>query len=106
MFSYFATGYFWFGVLFDQYPTNHTRDKRRTNFEQRERPSQKNWLTQMIESRPVCGVAIKNPTVAPSLDPCLRNPNPVGMTLQEHSGSGIPNSTDFITPIRPLSAAE
>ena len=44
----------------------------------------------MMESTPVCGVAIRNDIVAPFDAPSLRNDIAVGITPHEHSGSGIP----------------
>ena len=55
------------------------------------------------ESTPVCGVLIKNPTVAPSLAPCFFKPKPVGITPHEQSGNGTPNTTARATPQRPVS---
>lgn len=45
----------------------------------------------MIESTPVCGVAIRNETVAPFDAPSLRSDIAVGITPHEHKGRGIPN---------------
>jgi hypothetical protein len=45
-----------------------------------------------MESTPVCGVLIMKEVVAPGDAPALRKPSAVGMTPQEHSGSGTPSS--------------
>ena len=44
-----------------------------------------------IESTPVCGVDMMNATVAPFEAPARLIEAAVGITPQEHSGSGIPN---------------
>ena len=45
-----------------------------------------------IESTPVCGVEIRNETVAPFDAPSRRSEAAVGITPQEQSGNGMPNS--------------
>jgi hypothetical protein len=45
-----------------------------------------------IESTPVCGVEIRNETVAPRDAPSRLSEAAVGITPHEHSGRGIPNS--------------
>lgn len=49
-----------------------------------------NEYVAMMESTPVCGVAIKKDRVAPLEAPSLRSDMAVGITPQEHSGRGIP----------------
>lgn len=51
----------------------------------------------MMESTPVCGVAIRKEVVAPLLAPSLRNDMAVGITPQEHRGNGIPNKAAHST---------
>ena len=51
----------------------------------------------MMESTPVVGVEIRNDRVDPLLAPCLLKEMDVGITPQEHRGSGIPNKAAFIT---------
>lgn len=53
-----------------------------------------------MESTPVCGVDIKKETVAPLLAPFLLNEIPVGITPQEHKGSGMPKTAALITELR------
>ena len=48
-------------------------------------------------STPVCGVAIRNDTVAPLLAPSRLRPIAVGMTPHEHRGSGTPNRAESRT---------
>ncbi len=50
-----------------------------------------------MESTPVCGVAMRNDTVAPRDAPSRRSPMAVGTTPHEHSGSGMPKSAAFTT---------
>jgi hypothetical protein len=50
-----------------------------------------------MESTPVCGVAIRNDTVAPFDAPSLRIDAAVGITPHEHRGSGMPNMAAHIT---------
>lgn len=50
-----------------------------------------------IESTPVCGVEIRNETVAPFPAPLLCMDIPVGITPQEHKGMGIPINEAFVT---------
>ena len=54
-------------------------------------------------STPVCGVATKKPTAAPSLAPSALRLTPAGMTPHEHSGSGTPSATALSTPLGPCS---
>ena len=54
-----------------------------------------------IESTPVCGVLMRNPTAAPSLAPSFLSPMPAGITPQEQSGNGIPSVTAETTPLGP-----
>jgi hypothetical protein len=51
----------------------------------------------MMESIPVCGVAIKKETVAPLDAPSFLKDMAVGITPQEHRGSGMPNRVAFRT---------
>ena len=51
----------------------------------------------MIESTPVCGVAIKNEITAPLEAPPLYRAIAVGITPQEHKGSGMPNNVAYKT---------
>ena len=51
----------------------------------------------MIESTPVCGVAIRNDTVAPLLAPSRLRDIAVGRTPHEHSGSGMPKRAASMT---------
>lgn len=51
----------------------------------------------MIESTPVCGVAIKKEATAPLDAPSLRIDIAVGITPQEQSGKGMPMSAALIT---------
>ena len=50
-----------------------------------------------IESMPVCGVAQRNAVVAAFEPPSFRRDMAVGMTPQEHKGSGIPNKLANMT---------
>ena len=54
----------------------------------------------IMESTPVCGVAIRNDVAAPFDAPSLRSDIAVGITPHEHSGSGIPNSVAFTTDLK------
>ena len=51
----------------------------------------------MIESTPVCGVAIRKETAAPLLAPSRRNDIAVGRTPHEQSGRGMPKSAASTT---------
>ena len=55
-----------------------------------------------IESTPVCGVEIRKDTVAPFDAPSRLIEAAVGITPQEHSGSGTPKSAAQITEFRLL----
>ena len=44
----------------------------------------------MMESTPVCGVAMRNEATAPLLAPSRRSDIAVGITPQEQRGSGTP----------------
>ena len=57
-------------------------------------------LTKM-ESTPVWGVAVTNPTADPRDAPSLCSPMPAGITPHEQSGMGTPSNTAFTTPRRP-----
>ena len=46
----------------------------------------------MILSTPVSGVAMRKEAVAPLDAPCFLSDMAVGITPQEHNGSGIPNN--------------
>jgi hypothetical protein len=50
-----------------------------------------------MESIPVCGVAIRNETVAALDAPSFLNDIAVGITPHEHNGNGIPNNVAFRT---------
>ena len=50
-----------------------------------------------MESMPVCGVEIRNAVVAPFDAPSLLSDIAVGITPQEHSGSGMLKIIAFIT---------
>jgi len=58
----------------------------------------KNVALTNIESTPVCGVLIKNPTAAPLDAPSFRNPSAAGITPHEHNGNGTPTATALNTP--------
>ena len=51
----------------------------------------------MMESIPVCGVAIRNDIVAPFDAPSFLNDMAVGITPHEHKGNGIPKMAAFST---------
>ena len=51
----------------------------------------------MMESTPVCGVAMRNDIVAPFDAPSLRKDIAVGITPQEHNGNGMPNMAALST---------
>ena len=51
----------------------------------------------MMLSTPVCGVAMRKLVQAPWLAPSLRSPTVVGITPQEHRGSGTPMAAAFTT---------
>ena len=51
----------------------------------------------MMESTPVCGVAIRNDTVAPLLAPSRRRDIAVGSTPHDHRGRGMPKSAARMT---------
>lgn len=51
----------------------------------------------MIESTPVCGVAIRKEATAPLDAPSLRIDIAVGITPQEHKGKGMPISAALMT---------
>ena len=55
-----------------------------------------------MESTPVCGVAMRKETVAPFDAPSLRIDIAVGITPQEHNGSGTPNNAAYITDFNEL----
>ena len=57
-------------------------------------------MTRML-STPVCGVDSRNETVDPLLAPCWCRDMATGITPQEHSGSGMPNSVAFSTGRKP-----
>ena len=48
----------------------------------------------MIESTPVCGVAMRNEATAPLLAPSLRSDIAVGITPHEQRGSGMPKRAE------------
>lgn len=51
----------------------------------------------MMESTPVCGVAIRKEVTAPFEAPSFLRDMAVGMTPHEHSGKGMPSSAAFST---------
>jgi hypothetical protein len=51
----------------------------------------------IMESTPVCGVAIRKEVTAPLEAPSLRMDIAVGITPQEHKGKGIPMSAALMT---------
>ena len=51
----------------------------------------------MMESTPVCGVAIRKEVTAPLEAPSLRMDIAVGITPQEHNGKGMPMSAALMT---------
>ena len=51
----------------------------------------------MMESTPVCGVAIRKEVTAPLEAPSLRMDIAVGITPQEHKGKGMPMSAALMT---------
>lgn len=51
----------------------------------------------MMESTPVCGVAIRKEVTAPLEAPSLRMDMAVGITPQEHRGKGMPMSAALMT---------
>lgn len=51
----------------------------------------------IMESTPVCGVAIRNEATAPLEAPSLRMDMAVGITPQEHKGKGMPISAALTT---------
>jgi hypothetical protein len=53
----------------------------------------------MIESTPVIGVEIRKESVAPLLAPDFLMEVARGMTPQEQTGRGMPNSVDFTTEV-------
>jgi hypothetical protein len=55
----------------------------------------------MMESTPVCGVESRNDSVAARLPPCRLRDAPTGITPQEHSGNGTPNSAALNTGLKP-----
>ena len=62
----------------------------------------RNDAVTIIESTPVCGVAIKNPVDAPFDAPNFLREIAVGTTLHEHKGNGIP----IITALKTLPNVE
>ena len=54
-------------------------------------------MVAMMESMPVCGVAMRNDTVAPFDAPSRCNDIAVGITPHEHSGSGMPSNAAATT---------
>ena len=54
----------------------------------------------MIESTPVCGVAIRKEITEPFDAPSLCNAIAVGITPQEHNGNGIPNNVAYKTDVQ------
>ena len=54
----------------------------------------------MMESTPVCGVAIRNDATAPLDAPSLRNDIAVGMTPQEQRGRGMPKRAALTTDVK------
>ena len=51
----------------------------------------------MMESTPVCGVAIRNDVAAPFDAPSLRSDMAVGSTPHEHNGRGMPSRAALTT---------
>lgn len=51
----------------------------------------------IMESTPVCGVAIRKDATAPLDAPSLRMDIAVGITPQEHKGKGMPISAALMT---------
>ena len=56
------------------------------------KPSPSSENVARMESTPVCGVAMRNDATAPLEARSFRRPMAVGITPQEHSGSGTPSS--------------
>lgn len=54
----------------------------------------------IIESTPVCGVAIKNAVAAPLDAPSFLSDIAVGITPHEHNGNGIPKSVAYNTDLK------
>ena len=54
-----------------------------------------------MESIPVVGVDTRNAIVDAFEAPSFLKPAAIGITLQEHTGSGMPKSVDFKTGINP-----
>ena len=58
-----------------------------------------------MESTPVCGVDIRNDTVAPFEAPALHSDAAVGITPHEHNGNGMPNRAAHSTELNLLPAS-
>ena len=52
-------------------------------------------------STPVCGVELRKEAVAPFEAPLFRSEAATGMTEQEHSGIGTPNTLALTTDLSP-----